>query len=331
MSTEILEIAVEQALDRIKKAYAQTGGKMYLSFSGGKDSTVLAHLIMMAELPENIPFIFANTGIELDATLNFVKNFDYDNIVIVKPRKPFSQILKQHGKPAISKIKSDWLNTHQKHIDTPLKTVRQRQMILGIREKDGVVIGKTGTRLANKHMHFVHPDTEIKFANKCCQYMKKYPFQDYVKENNLNGAFTGIRTAEGGIRSTVYKSCTSIKKVGKKEFLTSMPIYDWSDELIEQFIKKYDIELSDAYEKYGCKRTGCVGCPFAKDLKGELKMLYENEPLKYKAIMHWMKDVYIYQLIECDWDNEYMKDYKTMKPIIEQRREEMMSKFRNQN
>lgn len=38
--------------------------------------------------------------------------------------------------------------------------------------------------------------------------------------------------------------------------------------------------------------------------------------------------MYIYQGVECDWDNEYMAEYKKMLPIIEQRRTEMMDKFR---
>ena len=45
-------------------------------------------------------------------------------------------------------------------------------------------------------------------------------------------------------------------------------------------------------------------------------------------MMFWLKDVYIHQGVECDWDNEYMNEYKQMLPIIEQRRNEMMNKFR---
>ena len=61
-----------------------------------------------------------------------------------------------------------------------------------------------------------------------------------------------------------------------------------------------------------------------------MKVLWDYEPLKYKAMMHWLKDVYIYQEVECDWDEEYMKEYERMKPIIEQRRKEMIDKFRSQ-
>ena len=58
-------------------------------------------------------------------------------------------------------------------------------------------------------------------------------------------------------------------------------------------------------------------------------MLWDYEPKKYKAMMFWLKDVYIHQGVECDWDNEYMNEYKQMLPIIEQRRNEMMNKFRS--
>ena len=45
----------------------------YISFSGGKDSTVVHHLVDMA-LPNNkIPRVFSNTGIEYNAIVEFVR------------------------------------------------------------------------------------------------------------------------------------------------------------------------------------------------------------------------------------------------------------------
>lgn len=47
--------------------------KAYISFSGGKDSTVLSALIDLA-LPDNkIPRVFINTGIEYRAIVDFVR------------------------------------------------------------------------------------------------------------------------------------------------------------------------------------------------------------------------------------------------------------------
>lgn len=325
-----LEMAVSDALFRIKRDYEKTEGKIYLSFSGGKDSTVLAWLIMLAELESNIPFVFANTGIELEATLRFVREFPYDNVQIVKPRKPFGVVINDYGKPALSKLKSGGLSTYQRHLDEPLKTARARQMIIGERERNGVVVGgRNSYKIANKHMHFIHPDTEFKVANMCCQYMKKYPFHDFEKENEMNGCFTGVRTAEGGVRSMMYGSCVKEKKEKGKTFIMSMPIIDWSDEMVNKFIEYFNIKLSDAYTVYNLDRTGCCACPFSPNLEKELKVLHDYEPKKYKAMKHWLQDVYIYQDVKCEWDTEYMEEYDKMKPIIEKRRNEMMEKFRN--
>ena len=203
----------------------------------------------------------------------------------------------------------------------------------GIREKNGILMPDSScmTKLANKHMHFLHPNTEFKIANKCCQYMKKYPFEDFAKENDMRGYYSGVRVAEGGVRSKVYKSCVDITIKKGQEFYKSMPIIDWTDEMVDKFIEKYNIEISEAYTKYGCTRTGCSACPFSKNIKHDLKVLWDYEPLKYKAMMKWLKDVYMYQEIECDWDEEYMEEYNRMKPVIEQRRKEMMEKFRPKN
>lgn len=221
------------------------------------------------------------------------------------------------------------MSTYQKHIDDPLKTARARQMITGKREKNGVQIeGRNSYKLANKYMHFLHHDTEFKIDNKCCSILKKKPFEKFAKENDMYGTYTGVRQAEGGVRSMVYKSCVDIKQKNGHDFYTSMPIIDWTDEVLERFIKKYIIKISDAYTIYGCTRTGCCGCPFSPNLKNELKIMYDYEPNKYKAMMFFMKDVYMYQLVECEWDEEYMKEYNEKLPIIQQRNKEMMNKFR---
>lgn len=59
------ELLLFDRINVIKDTINKYGeGKFYLSFSGGKDSTVLHHLVDMA-LPNNrIPRVFANTGIE---------------------------------------------------------------------------------------------------------------------------------------------------------------------------------------------------------------------------------------------------------------------------
>ena len=77
----------------------------YLSFSGGKDSTILHYLLDMA-LPNNrIPRVFIDTGIEYQMIRDFVLTMakNDDRFVIIKPSKPIKQTLEQVGYPFKSK------------------------------------------------------------------------------------------------------------------------------------------------------------------------------------------------------------------------------------
>lgn len=68
------EFLLQDRLQKIRQIITKYGEeKFYISYSGGKDSTVLSHLIDMA-LPENkIPRVYANTGIEYRLILDFVE------------------------------------------------------------------------------------------------------------------------------------------------------------------------------------------------------------------------------------------------------------------
>ena len=357
MTTLPFDIKFEIALARIKNLYEETNGQCYLSFSGGKDSTIVAELIKIAQarfdLP-HIPFVFSNTGLELDATIKFVEEFDYDNVQIIKPtikikvpiykkgslgkvieryevqEKPasFGYILKNWGKPHLSKLKSDELKTYRNQLNKGndvMKTARVQNLILGKNLKNGK---NAHHKLANKHYHMVHPDYDIKVSQICCNILKKKPFEKYGLENDINGYFTGMRSGEMGARSLQYKSCTSTKKIKDKVMINKMPIYDWNNETVDEFIELFNIKISEAYTVYGCERTGCFLCPFSNTLQKDLYILYKHEPNKYKASMHWLQDVFIQQLIKLEFDKEYMKEYKKQLPIIEQRRYEMLLKYK---
>lgn len=324
------ETKVVNAMHRIEELYFQTNGKCYLSYSGGKDSTIILAIIKMCEdvltIPKNgIPAVFCNTGIELDATLQFVKwvksNY-YENIVMIKPEKPFYWVLKNKGKPVKSKIKSEFLGRYQRGNTTP-NTLRN---LLG--EKGKVMKCK----IANKDMHLLHPDFNINVSSLCCDYLKKKPFNKYAKQNDIKGYITGERMAEGGVRSLNAKKrvnsggqlCTKTKG----NHIIKLPIIDWTDEDIENFIVEYHVPLSKAYTEYGLKRTGCFCCPFSLEVDQNLKMLYEKEPKKYKASLFWLKDVYIAQNVQLPFDLEYESERAREWQRYSVMRYEMMLKYR---
>lgn len=309
-----LDDKIRDACHRIEELYYETGGKCYVSFSGGKDSTVLLALIKMCEeictIPENaIPAVFSNTGIELGITVDFVKwvkeNW-YPNVEMIRPVKSFDWVIKNEGKPIKSKMKAKDLRQYHygKRSDALLLL-----LLLG-----KCTTGKMSAkhRFGDSDLHMLHDDFPIKPSHKCCDWMKKKPFEKYAKEKGMLGNIQGVRLDEGGARESAAntrvrsggKLCTWIKG----GVIQKAPIIDWSDEDIEEFIAKYNVPLSDAYTKYGFERTGCMACPFAKRVDNDLKYLYYHEPNRYKASMHWLKDVYIAQNVVLPFDETYERE-----------------------
>lgn len=89
----------------------------YLSFSGGKDSTILHYLLDMA-LPHNrIPRVFIDTGIEYQMIREFVLGLakNDERFVIIKPSKPIRQTLESVGYPFKSKQHSHNIDLYQHH------------------------------------------------------------------------------------------------------------------------------------------------------------------------------------------------------------------------
>ena len=318
-------------MHRIERLYYETDGKCYLSFSGGKDSTIVLAVIKLCEdigtIPNGaIPAVFCDTKIELTATVDFVhwvKDNWYNNVELIKTEKSFAQVLKEYGKPFRSKMKSHHISAYQKNPDS--KTAKYLY--------DDTVCKSTKIRLSNKDFHILHSSFPIKISNKCCDIMKKKPFAKYAKDNEITGYFSGMRMLEGGQRQLVFEKrldsgdkrpCTHVSGG-----ITSVsPIFDWADDICEEFIQKYNVPLSRAYTEYGQHRTGCFLCPYGLNVDKNLESLYTYELNHYKAALYFLKDVYIAQGVELPFDEEYMKEYKEQWVEYEKMQYEMLKKYR---
>ena len=88
-----LDLKILKTKNRIKEFYNFFGGQVSVSFSGGKDSTVLLHIAR--ELYPDIEAVFVNTGLEYPEIQKFVKTFD--NVTILRPKMRFDEVLKTYG------------------------------------------------------------------------------------------------------------------------------------------------------------------------------------------------------------------------------------------
>ena len=94
-----LDIKIRKTEQRIREWYEHWEGDVYVSFSGGKDSTVLLDIVR--RLYPDVPAVFSDTGLEYPEIKEFVKTFP--NVTIVRPKHSFKEILTKYGYPIISK------------------------------------------------------------------------------------------------------------------------------------------------------------------------------------------------------------------------------------
>lgn len=180
------ELLLFDRLNVIKDTINKYGEEnFYLSFSGGKDSTILHYLIDMA-LPNNrIPRVFIDTGIEYLDIVKFVKELASkdERFVIIAPSKPIKQVLEKYGYPFKSKEHSLYVNVYQNQ-GNESKTI-QRYLNPSEKRKS------FGCPMILKYQF--EKDFNIKISNQCCYKLKKEPVKKWAKQNNKSITITGIR------------------------------------------------------------------------------------------------------------------------------------------
>lgn len=113
-----LNLKIRMTKDRIRQ-WIQTYGEdgVYVSFSGGKDSTVLLHLVR--EMYPNVRAVFVDTGLEYPEIRQFVKTFD--NVDWVKPKMNFKAVIQKYGYPFISKEVSECVYGARRYLTSVLE------------------------------------------------------------------------------------------------------------------------------------------------------------------------------------------------------------------
>jgi len=266
-----------QKIQQIAKEY-DLENKGYITFSGGKDSTVLSFLVDLA-LPNNkIPRIYSNTGIDFIAIRDFVREMATDDprFFILNPTQNLKKMFSEIGYPFKSKFHSHLLDVYSRQ------------------GKTGCVLKYAEPKANTPHscpkilqFQFNEP-LPFKMSDKCCYKMKKEPFKKYEKETGRVIGLTGMRRAEKGLRENI--NCLVFSRGSLHRF---HPLAPCTDDFIEQLIDEYAIPLCRLYySPFNFKRTGCKGCPYNIHLQEELDILEKFLPTEKENCEYLWREVY---------------------------------------
>lgn len=307
--SEPLEYKIQRSFAKIGEWYSRQKGQCYVSFSGGKDSTVLADLCAKwcKIIKEPLFLVLIDTGLEYPEIRHHVEFFaqwlrdKYEievNLEILRPKMRFDEVIKKYGYPMISKAVSNCV----------------RGAKLGQKSRIYLLEGKNcdGT---DRHSKFSKEkykpllDVDFNISDLCCDVMKKKPSYDYQKHTGRKPIIATM-AEESMLREKNWlkSGCNAFDDKHPK----SQPMSFWTEQDVLQYIKKYEIPIASVYgsveyaempeqmrindygidcgtdklKTTGCSRTGCIfcgfGCHLEKPGEGRFERLKETHPRQYE-------------------------------------------------
>ena len=329
-----LGVKVKMSCVRIRdwvNYYGESG--VYISFSGGKDSTVLLHLVREVCGYKNVPAVFCDTGLEYPEIREHVKTFD--NVVWLKPKMNFRQIIEKYGYPFISKDVSQAV--YDVRIQSERNGIPKRETNLWRRNfQEDSEHNQRYQAFSRARYDFLN-DAPFKLSHKCCDVTKKNPSKEYEKKTG-RVPILGTMAYESRLRSEQwYKNGCNAYDIKRP---VSKPLSFWTEQDVLEYIKENNIKIcsvygdivedvdkvgvmdgqmsfadlfGDEYESQkpplkttGLERTGCMFCGFGCHVKKDVDKfveMKETHPQTYEWIMKpWDEGGLDYKNV-IDWIN----------------------------
>lgn len=271
-----LDIKISMTKMRIQQWYLLHGGDVYVSFSGGKDSTVLLHIAR--QLYPDMPAVYCDTGLEYPELREFVKTID--NVTWLKPEMNFRKVIESYGYPVVSKETSQKIYEVRHTHSEKLRNIR----LYGE--------GHPSSKIAERWKFLI--DAPFEVSHKCCEVMKKRPFRKYEKTTGFHPIVaTMAEESELRKQSWLKYGCNAF---GMKRPM-SRPMSFWTECDVLEYLLTYDVPYASVYGEIvedeknglkttGCQRTGCMFCMYGCHM--------EPSPNKFQRMAQTHPTIYHY-------------------------------------
>ena len=205
--------------------YGEDG--VYVSFSGGKDSTVLLDIVINRCGFKNVPAVFVDVPTQYPELKDFSIDFCEKNnvqLTILKPKLSFAQVCDRYGFPLISKEISETIEEVKRSVELGnTSTVRMKQL-------NGEYEGSP----FNKGKWKFLLDADFSVSAKCCDHLKKNPIREFEKKTNRK-PILGTMASESMQRTTswIINGCNAFDLKNPQ----SRPISFWSENDVLLYLK----------------------------------------------------------------------------------------------
>ena len=271
-----LEAKIQMTKRRIQEwvdEYGEDG--VYVSFSGGKDSTVL--LDIARSIYPDMKAVFVDTGLEYPEIRQFVNTFD--NVDILKPKMTFKEVIEKYGYPLFSKEISECIDNSKKYIKilTDRQTDRQTEIPYAYRIADMLGIDRRQNKqneLYNQLRQGIIPDIPVRVqqvlgmesdaftsmydrskylfmlespfpvSNYCCKAMKKNPVKLYGKKTGRK-PMTAQMASESKLRTSqwIKNGCNGFHLKSP----ISNPMSFWTEQDVLYYIYINKLPIASVY------------------------------------------------------------------------------------
>ena len=282
-----LDAKIQLAHKRIREWFEYWDGEVYVSFSGGKDSTVLKHLVETCPGVYNVPSVFVDTGLEFPEIRKFAKS--QPNVITVRPQMRFDEVIKKYGYPVIGKRQARYIRDLQNAKGQNEATAHLR--LTGYNRAGQFC---PSMKLSDKWVYLGY--APFKISEQCCDVMKKKPLKAYEKETGRK-PFIGTMACESLLREQMYirNGCNMFDAKQPK----SQPMSIWTEQDVLEYIRRNILVYSEVYGEIvedelgrlyttGEQRTGCMFCMFGCHLEenpNRFQRMKQTHPNQYAYCM----------------------------------------------